>query len=327
MSTVDRFPVTAARALRGSRPTGWTQIVGAMTRRPTRARVLPALGLTLGLAVAAVGVFSKPPQVLTQVPPGYVAVVNQKGLLMSDLIAEIEATGTPFAEATAEQKSTVLRNMIEEELRVQRAIALDIPETTIEVRQALAESVIDQAAAPLLGIQPTEAELRAYYDANRANYTTDGTMLAHDLVLRFGGFQYADQTETQARSDAETAAYQLRAGASIDYIQEHFGFVESGRTNHIEEPDFAAKLHLGDALYKVANTMRDGDVSDPIAADDGVHLLVMDKRIPPSVGDFTVVRSKVYQDYRKEQIVIAGRENLKLLRNQATILVAPGYSE
>jgi len=327
MSTADRFPLTAPRVLRGSRSSGWTKVVTAVTQRPTRTRVLPALGLALGLGVAAAGMFAKPPQTLTEVPPGYVAVVNNKGLLLSDLIAEVEATGTPFGEATPDQKRTVLRNMIEEEIRVQRAVALDIPETTIEVRQSLASVVIEQAAAPLLGIQPTEDELRAYYNANRANYTTDGSMLMHDLLLRFGGFENANQTETQALSDATAAAYQLRSGTSIEYIQEHFGFVDSGRILHTEQPDFAAKIKLGDNLYKVAQTLADGDVSEPITAEDGVHLLVMDKRIPSTVGDFTAVRQKVYTDYRKDQLVTAGKENLKLLRNQSTVLIAPGYSE
>jgi len=34
--------------------------------------------------------------------------------------------------------------------------------------------------------------------------------------------------------------------------------------DHTDQVDFAAKIHLGDSLYKVASTMRDGDVSDPI---------------------------------------------------------------
>jgi hypothetical protein len=53
----------------------------------------------------------------------------------------------------------------------------------------------------------------------------------------------------------------------------------------------------------------------------------MDVRRPASVADFSSVRDKVYQAYRREQGERATAENVRLLRNQAQIILAPGQQE
>jgi hypothetical protein len=262
------------------------------------------------------------------VPPGYVALVNQKGILFNDFRAQVEVEAAkPFAETVPAERSKVLREMINEELLVQRAVVLDLPETTNEVRTNMAVGVNAQVAAPVLAYEPTDAELRAFYAKTRDKYTAPGSMTVRDLILRVGGYQNADQSTTQALADAAEAVYQLRAGASIDYVMGHFGLSSTGRVAEGGELDFAVKLHLGAKLYQVAATLRDGEVSDPIVDQDGVHILVMERHEFPKIADFTTVRDRVYLDYRTAASNRATEENLKVLRSQASILIAPGQSE
>jgi hypothetical protein len=297
---------------------------------PSRRRIaLSVVGVVLGLALAATGLFQRrgPPR-QTAVPPGYAALVNGRGVLMSDFISETQTeTEKPFGETTAAERARVLRQMIDEELLVQRALALDLPETATEVRTALADAVDAQAAAPVLAEQPTEAALFAYYQKHRARYESYGSMQLRDLVLHVGGFQNADQTFSQADADAIEAVYQLRSGASVEHVAEHFGLVDSGREGRGAELDFAAKLHLGSQLYEIAQRMSTGQVSDPIAASDGVHVLVMEVRRAPAVEDFPTARAQVYSDYRQALVRQAERANLGILRGHAQILVTPGLSE
>ncbi len=289
---------------------------------------LPAAAITFGLALAGVGLFRAAPVPLTGVPPGYVALVNQKGVLLSDFISQTQVETTKsFADTTAAERSKVLREMINEELLVQRALVLDLPETTNEVRGSMVSAVNAQVAAPVLAYVPSDAELRAYYEKYRQNYTGPGSMMLHDLVLHVGGYQNADQSPAQALADATEAVYQLRAGASLAYVMEHFGFMNSGRMDESEQLDFAAKLHLGDKLYKVAEPLRDGEVSEPIQDADGVHILMMVRHEFPRITDFSAVRDRVYLDFRAAASARATQENLNLLRSQAQILLAPGQSE
>jgi hypothetical protein len=310
------------------RPVVWKSILDGLARRPRRSVALPACAVVLGGALAGIGLFRPAQRPVTAVPPGYVALVNQKGILLSDFIAQTQTeTGSTFAEATPAERARVLHEMIDEELLVQRALVLDLPETTTEVRDIMASGVNAQVDAPLAATPPTDAQLRAFYESHRAKYTTGGSMTLHDLVLHIGGYENADQTLAQAETDAADAVYQLRSGGSIDYVKEHFGFVDSGRVDATEQLDFAAKLHLGAKLYEAASLLGDGEISEPIVDADGVHVLVMERRRPPSVADFGTARNQVYTDYRDAQNRGARDENLRILRSEAQILLAPGQSE
>jgi parvulin-like peptidyl-prolyl isomerase len=292
-----------------------------------RSVTLPVAAMVAGLILAGVGLFHHAPRALTQVPPGYVALVNQQGVLMSDFISQTATeTEQPFDQATPAQRAHVLDEMINKELLVQRALALDLPETTEEVRTTMADAVDAQAAAPEQAVQPTDAQLRAYYDTHRDRYSSQGTMTVQNLVLHVGGYENADQTVTQAQADAVEAVYQLRSGAGVDYLIEHFGFVDASPQYDTQQLDFAAKLHLGAQLFQVATTLGTGEVSDPIVASDGVHVLVMQQRQPAAVEDFPTARAQVYNDYRIALTDQAAKQNLQFLHSQAQILLAPGQS-
>ncbi len=296
--------------------------------RPRLNAVLPASGIAVGLLVAGAGLLRPAPRPIVAVPPGYVALVNQKGILTSDFISQTQSeSGATFDQTTPAERRRVLHEMIDEELLVQRALVLDLPETTTEVRDAMAAAVNAQVAAPLLEIEPTDAELRTFYDQHRTKYMIGGTMTVHDLVLHYGGYADADQSVAQAETDAAEAVYQLRSGAPIDYVKEHFGFVDSGRVSDGEELEFAAQIHLGPKLYPVAAALDTGEVSDPVVDKDGVHVLVMEKRQLPRPAEFSAVRDQVYSDFRAAQKQRASEENLATLRSQAQILLAPGQAE
>src|SRR3984885_1197084 len=96
--------------------------VRAFLYRPQRAAFLPALAIAAGLVAAGFGLFRAAPKPLLVVPPGYVALVNQKGLLFNDFRAQVELeTSKKFEDATPAERGRVLREMINEELLGQRA--------------------------------------------------------------------------------------------------------------------------------------------------------------------------------------------------------------
>lgn len=293
-----------------------------------RTLLLSACGALLGLVLAGVTLLRRTPPPVDSVPPGYVALVNGRGILMSDFEAQImETQGVSLADATAEQKSAVLRDMIDEELLVQRALVLDLPETTTEVRAVAALAVKAQVAMPLLAQPVTEEQLKSYYNTHKATFTASGSMELTDLVLRVGGYQNANQSVAQAETDASEAAYQLRSGADRRYIMDHFGFEDSGVIDSGGQLDAYVKMRLGDRLYQVARTLQDGQVSDPVVDAGGVHLLIMHKHVPEQIADFESARANVYQDYREDLRQRAASQNLQLLRRDARILLAPGQRE
>ena len=311
-----------------ARPRRIARLFNALVNRLLRTITLPSLGVVVGLFAAAVGLFRLAPLPVTSVPPGYAALVNQRPILMSDFMMQTQVeTGSPFERATPTQRRQVLHEMINEELLVQRALALDLPELSVEVRDALADAVNSEVTAPILAKAPSDAELRAFYKAHLSDYATQGSMQVRDIVLHVGGFENVDQNMSQAAADAEEAVYQLRSGAALDYVMQHFGFVDSGKIRDEDQSDFFAQLRLGPVLFKAAAALSDGQVSEPVVEPDGVHVLVMEHRRPPRYPEFDAARDKVYEAYRKEQTNAAQQENVKFLRGGAQILLAPGQSE
>ena len=304
---------------------GWIRIA---ISEQWRGITLPAAAAAIGFCLASYSLFRAGAPSATAVPPGDAALVNQRPILTSDFIAEAETEiSIPFEQISDADRARVLRGMIDQELLVQRALALDLPETTVEVRTALADGLNAQVDAPALAIAPTAAELRAYYWSHRSSYASEGSMTVHDIVLKVGGYQNADQNFGQAEADAEEAVYKLRSGEALADVMAHYGFADSGRVQNDSEFDFAAKIHLGDKLYAVAQTLNDGDVSDPVEMDDGVHVLIMDHRTLPHYSDYESVRAQVYNGYRQQLRTDAEAANLSYLRANATILLAPGMKE
>jgi hypothetical protein len=303
---------------------------------PQRQTVLALTGAVVGLAVAGYGLLHPATREPATVPAGDVALVNGEPILMTDYVSETEqAQGTPFDMISPADKAKGLRDMINQELMVQRALALDLPEQDTNVRSALGDSVtalVDASVGAAAGntgtlaSPPPDTVLKAYFNAHKANYATRGSMTLTDLVLHVGGYENVDQTTAQALADAAQAVYELRSGATQDYVKQHFSFVDSGKVSG-EQPDFAARLHLGDKVYQVAQAMTDGQVSDPISDTDGVHVLIMGQRQPPVFYDYDSVKNNVYTDYAADQKAKAKRDNLNFLRRGARILIAPGFRE
>jgi PPIC-type PPIASE domain len=297
--------------------------VARMAHRPQRALLLPACGALFGLGLAGFAVLRPMPQSMA-VPPGYIALVNQKGILTSDFVAQTAAvTGKPYSETTVAERDKTLQNMIDEELLVQRGMALDLPESTIEVRDVMTAAVNAQIDAASKGEPPSDADLKTFYESHRTNYATPGSMSVRDLVLHVGGYLNADQSTAQAETDAAEAVYQLRSGVSVDVVMRHFGLTDSGRSERGEELDFAAKLHLGLKLFRIASELSDGEISEPVLDTDGVHILIMGRRRPPQVADFDSVRPKIYSDYTDAAAKRAELGGLRILRKDAQILMAP----
>jgi parvulin-like peptidyl-prolyl isomerase len=96
---------------------------------------------------------------------------------------------------------------------------------------------------------------------------------------------------------------------------------DSGKTAD-DEFYFAAKIHLGDALYEAAKDLADGGVSAPIERADGIHVLHMLENKKPVPFDYAAARDQVLTDVRNEAIGHLRTGDEGFLRKRANILIA-----
>lgn len=279
-----------------------------------RSLILCALGALTGLAIAGFGLFTAKGTRTSVVPAEYVAVVNQVPILMSDYVAHVRAQfEVPISRATAAQRRQALNDMIREELYVQRGVELGMQNDTTEVRTALVGAVEAQAAADATMAQPSERQLQDYYARNSAKYASEGEMLLAEYVMPTGA------------SNAAAATADLRKfGPSAAVIQRH-GLRRTANMADGEEFYFAAEVHLGRRLFAVARRLRSGEVSDPVTLHDGIHILVMQRNIPPQPSPLEEVRDKVLNDYIADQAKLLTAGNERFLHKRADILIQKGF--
>jgi hypothetical protein len=276
--------------------------------------VLLGAGALLGIAVAGVGLFTAKGTATHHVPPEDAALVNQRPILMSDFVAQVEGTyAEPYARSTAEQRKAVLDAMIHEELYVQRGLELDFPGTDPDTRAALVAAVEQQAVADATTELPSEQALEAYYAEHRSEYATEGTLLVRDFLL--------DAGPGNALPDGAGVAAALRAGATPEQLALRFRAREL-RPSRGEDFYFAAKIQLGDRLFEIAKALPDGAVSEPVTLADGVHVLRMAKNSPPVPRGFADAREQVLGDYKRAVSARLRAADEKYLYGKADIQIA-----
>lgn len=277
--------------------------------RARRSLLITAAGALVGLIVAGYALFTAKGTTTLAVPAEDVALVNQQPIARADYFAQIKATyQVDEPQATPEQRRKVLDDMIREELFVQRGKELDVAETDPDVRAAMVNSVEQMSASDVATRQPGEQSLLLYYTDHQDRYSTEGVITALDLVFADSG-------------RAERAAATLSSGSPVAAVISNFQGRNSGKLNG-EEFYFAARLHLGDALFDLARRLPDGGVTRPVEQPDGVHLLYVVANTPPKLRGFDDARTAVLNDFRNDEIKRSTAQYQTFLTRRAGIQIA-----
>jgi parvulin-like peptidyl-prolyl isomerase len=292
-----------------------------------RSMVLLAVGALIGLAIAGYGLFTAKGTRSRGVPPEAIALVNQRQILRSDFMTQVQTQFTlTFDEATTEQRQKVLEDMIDEELMMQRGLEIDLPSYDPGVRNALVAGVELEVTADVLAQQPTTEELHAFYEQHRDKYSSEGVMQLRDLMVK------SDAARPEvARDVAEQAVAALRNGQTLEAVAKKFGLTDSGRfmdAGHVDIGNifqFAVRARTDDATYNAILNLKEGEVSDPIPLADGIHLVVMIKHRFPVTQTFEEANNRVWADVKNEAQARVNAANIAYLKSRADIVVAPEY--
>lgn len=281
----------------------------------TRALTFYSVGVVAGLILGGIGLFNARGTTTNKVPPEDLALVNQRPILRSDFITQLETeTGESFDKTTRADQLRVLDEMIREELFVQRGLEMDFAETDQPTRLALYDVVEQQAYAEVTVDKVTEEQLHKFFDSHRNLFMTDGQLDLHDLV------------QPDSDKDKATAAVAaLRQGMALEKVKQQYGLEEEKYAG--KQPYVVVKTNLGDVLFAKVNNMAGGTVSDPLPSDNGLHVVqVIDNEIPvqKSYDDAHGELSFVRFDTEKARVL---NNVFKFLRGRSTIFIGDDYKK
>ncbi|HYB98369.1 MAG TPA: peptidyl-prolyl cis-trans isomerase [Candidatus Limnocylindrales bacterium] len=283
---------------------------------PTRrTNLLLLLGLVAGAGLAAVGILRDAHTQLPTAATDAVAIVNGRAIPRTRLeqaLALLERDRE--RPVTTQERQRALDRIVDEELLVQKAQELGIPESDRKLRADMVAAVLDAVAAQSDTEElPDERELRRFFEDNRA-------VLAPPAQLRVGVVFVSAERHADARERAAAAAARLRDGLPLQDVR-----AELGDPPALEAPDSAlppSRLadYIGPTAATLVQQMSVGDISDPIGGSDGYRVVVLLERLAPQ-ADFQTMREQALAEYRRRQREERVRLYLDELRRQARVEV------
>jgi len=183
----------------------------------------------------------------------------------------------------------------DEELH-RRGLELGLQRDDVVIRRILVQKMRLLLSLPTPGDEPSEAELRAYYDAHRADYRQPARVGFTHVFLsadKRGASLDADAAALGARLRAERP--RLKAAVALG---DHFPL-----SHHFEQ---ASEQHLAKLFgpqFAAAVFALDGEDAwvCPVRSAYGVHCVLVRERVAPADPPFESVRRQVMQRVRAER--------------------------
>jgi len=285
-----------------------------------------ALGAGAGAIVAAIGILQAPAP--RDLPPHAVAMVNGTYILRADydrtLAAVTEAVTKHDGQVENAEtlKQRTLDRLIEEELLVQRAIELGLPDRDPQLRTQLSARVLEMVAmAQDEDDAPDEKTLRAFYDAEPGRFRVSGRFRVDVIFFAVPAGASADE-ESRVKQRAFDVHGRLAGNEKFDDVR------ASGDPLLVFPPDAplpVAKLqdYLGATATRAVIELEEGKTTEPIRGSDGYRILRLVQRVEGETPAFEAARKDVENAYRKQQEDVRLRRFLERRRRAAKIVVAP----
>lgn len=273
---------------------------------PRRARLLLLTGALAGVALAVIGILSdgeeptpgpvaEPAAEATSpeaLPFGFVARVNDRLILTRDFedVLATEAEGGLVLDAAAKQR--VLDGMIDEELRIQRAIELELHLTDARVRMDLASAVAEAAIVRAEQEPPDEEALRNYFEQRREYFSKRGPVRVRQIWIEIVAGNLGD-----AFRRARAASNMLREAVDFEAVNDLLGSIDPRPIpRDALHPDDLAE-YIGRAALDSVLTLQPGEVSDPVRSLNGFRVIqVLERRVSEDLS-FEGSRFEVEVEY------------------------------
>ncbi len=294
-----------------------TDVTDRLSQR--RPLILLGIGAALGIGVAAAGLLERASPA-GHLPSGAVALVNGTPIRLEDYQRVLTAVDADRRTALDEaQRRAILDRLIDEELLIQRGLELGLVRQDARVRKNLTTAVIESVVGESAEVQPTEADIAAFYAQHQEFFSRPGRVRARQIWVRAVNAAEA----ALALQRAQEAARRLRGGEEFQMVSGALGDREVAPLPDALLPPSKLSDYLGPTALRTLLGMAPGDVSDPIRAQSGYHVLQVVQREANQVPPLAEIRTQVAAEVRRRRSDQALRRYLDDLRSRASVETAP----
>lgn len=278
---------------------------------PKRNEALLAAGMLAGLALAAAGLLGPGLGADVAASRDVAALVGDRAISLGTYAEALALVARDRREPLDDDaRRRVLDRLIDEELLVQRALALGLAESDRRVRADLVGAVVDSVVAHSEAEPIDDAELEAFFAGNRALFE----ILAPARVGRV--FVAATRADAEAR--AGDAARRLKAKEPFESVRRELGDVEPVAIPSSPLPPRKLRDYVGSTAAEAVAHLAGGQVSDPIRESAGWSVFVVFARDREGAG-LGAVREDVEAELRRRRGDEALRRYLAELRRDVEV--------
>lgn len=185
----------------------------------------------------------------------------------------------------------LVADLVTEELLAREAQAMGLGEDDTIVRRRLAQKLKFLVEDTARLTEPTDAELRQYFEANTARFEDSPR-------VSFSHIYFSPENRKDAAKDAGLVLAGLGADASADVAELGDRFLLEAEMTQADRQTVANAF--GDAFADALLTVEPGKWSGPLKSGYGTHLVFVSARQTAGRPAFDTVRDKVVAEWRRE---------------------------
>lgn len=259
----------------------------------------------VGLVAAAVSAIGAPRASAFGVNAA--AVVDGSAIPRDALVRAVEALRNDKRNpVTPEDERAALERLIEEELLVQRGVALGLAETDISARKAIVQSVLQLAVAERAGVEPSAQELRKFHRDNAGFFAPAARVQGSLVYIKAGANAEARVGDAEAK---------LKAGADASTLGDPVAMELPAAPLSPGE----LRTYLGVSLASAALKGKPGDVIAERSL-DGARVLRIDGWYAAPSPRYEDVADQVRAEWDRRADEMAVRRYLERLKQRARIV-------
>jgi len=224
---------------------------------------------------------------------------------------EAKRTGAAIPAADLEAAFARLRQQYEKPEDLYQdfhAVTDDTIKVMIEVQMKVENQInVIYAGVP----EPSESEIRAYYDENKERFRTDEQVRVAHLV-KYVNWQTDEPTALGAITQAQA---EIRGGAPFEMVVGKY----TDCADNGGDLGYVARGQLVEEFEDVAFNLNAGQVSDVFRTRFGFHIVKLYDRQPPAIPSLTAIRGQILDEVKEQKKEQALGDYLDGLRSKAVV--------
>ena len=211
-----------------------------------------------------------------------------------------------------EEKKGLVEDYIREEVfyRAGKDLGLDLDDVVVRrrVRQKM-ELLAEEVSTP----EPTEEQLRAYFDSNPERFRTESRLSFRQIFLSNTGHGQTIEADVKRVSAALAAGVEGDEAALGDRLP----FEQEYRSMTLRD----LTRTFGDSFAKAIFTVEKGGWQGPITSSYGRHFVLIEQRSDGTLPSFEMVKPQVVRQWSVAQRTEAEQKLYRSLRDHYQVVV------